>query len=71
MSELARVIIAIGIFFLVLGIIVAFMSHSNSFPKLPGDVYIKKDNFVFYFPWVTSLIASIIISAVLYFFTRK
>lgn len=69
--DLGRVIISFGIFFIILGVVVSLISSNISIPKLPGDIYIKRDNFVFYFPWVTSLIISIILTILLNLFWRK
>lgn len=33
--------------------------------RLPGDIYIKKENSTFYFPIVTSILISLIISLIL------
>jgi Protein of unknown function (DUF2905) len=38
--------------------------------RLPGDFYIKRDNFSFYFPLTTSIILSIILTLVMAFFRR-
>ena len=38
--------------------------------KLPGDIHIKKDGFSFYFPVVTCILVSIVISLVLYIINR-
>jgi uncharacterized protein HemY len=39
------------------------------FGKLPGDISIRRDNFSFSFPIVTSLLLSVILSLVLYLIT--
>ena len=39
--------------------------------KLPGDIVIKRENFTFYFPITTSLLASLILSLVAWFLLRK
>ena len=39
------------------------------FGKLPGDISIRRDNFSFSFPLVTSLLLSVILSLILYFIT--
>jgi len=39
--------------------------------KLPGDIVIQKKNFTFYFPVVTSILLSIILTLIFYFFGRK
>jgi predicted MFS family arabinose efflux permease len=38
--------------------------------RLPGDFYVKRGNFTFYFPLATSIILSIILTLVLAFFRR-
>ena len=38
--------------------------------RLPGDIYIKREGFSFYFPITTGIIVSIIISLMLYLFRR-
>jgi len=39
--------------------------------RLPGDIVIQKKNFTFYFPVVTSILLSIILTLIFYFFGRK
>ncbi len=39
------------------------------FGKLPGDISVRRDNFTFSFPIVTSLLISVILSLVLYLLT--
>ncbi|HLH43716.1 MAG TPA: DUF2905 domain-containing protein [Bryobacteraceae bacterium] len=39
--------------------------------RLPGDVVIRGKNSVFYFPWVTSLLLSVILTALLWLFGRR
>jgi len=38
--------------------------------RLPGDFYVKRGNFSFYFPLATSIILSIILTLLLAFFRR-
>lgn len=38
--------------------------------RLPGDIAVEGDNFRFYFPVVTCLVVSLLVSAVLWFFNR-
>ena len=39
--------------------------------KLPGDILIKRDNFTFYFPITTSILASGILSLLAWLLFRK
>jgi uncharacterized protein HemY len=38
--------------------------------RLPGDIYIQRDNFSFYFPLATCLLVSVLLSLVLFLFRR-
>jgi len=38
--------------------------------RLPGDIYVKRGSFSFYFPLTTSIILSIILTLIFAFFRR-
>ncbi|HKT80140.1 MAG TPA: DUF2905 domain-containing protein [Vicinamibacterales bacterium] len=38
--------------------------------RLPGDFYVKRGNFSFYFPLATSIVLSILLTLLLAFFRR-
>ena len=38
--------------------------------RLPGDIYVRRGNFSFYFPLATSIVLSIILTLILAFFRR-
>ncbi len=40
------------------------------FGRLPGDFYVRRGNFTFYFPLATSIIVSILLTLALAFFRR-
>lgn len=71
MPGLGKSLIIIGIVIVVIGLFVAYGPKVPLLGKLPGDIHIKRDNFEFYFPLATSIIISVILSVILYFFTRK
>ncbi len=66
MGDIAKSIILLGVFLVVIGVILLFIGKVPFLGKLPGDVVIKKEHFTFYFPLATSIIISILISLVLY-----
>jgi hypothetical protein len=66
MGDIAKIIIILGVFLVVIGVILLFIGKVPFLGKLPGDVVIKKEHFTFYFPLATSIIISILISLVLY-----
>lgn len=66
-----KALIVIGIVIVIVGIIVTFGPKIPYIGRLPGDILIKKENFTLFFPLATSLIVSIILSVIFYFFTRR
>ncbi|MGH7256156.1 MAG: DUF2905 domain-containing protein [Nitrospirales bacterium] len=41
------------------------------FGRLPGDIFIKRDNVTFFFPITTSIVISIVLSLLLLLMTRR
>ncbi len=70
MAELGKFLIVLGIIAVGLGVIFLFWGKIPYIGKLPGDIVIKKGNFVFYFPLTTSIIVSIVLSLILYFISK-
>lgn len=69
-NQLGKVLILVGVFIAVLGLLILLGNKIPWLGKLPGDIYIKKENFTFYFPIVTSILLSLIISLIIYFFRK-
>ncbi|CAM3706175.1 DUF2905 domain-containing protein [Cytobacillus oceanisediminis] len=62
-----------GKWLMVIGAIIfaiGFLSQFFNIGKLPGDIVIKKGNTTFYFPIVTSILLSFVLSAIFYFLGR-
>lgn len=68
---MGKIFVIIGLVLVIVGVIITLFPKLATLPKLPGDIYIKKDGFTFYFPWVTSILISIILSLIMYFFFRR
>ena len=68
--DFGKILIIFGTVILIVGIVFTIFPQGG-LPKLPGDIYIKRDGFVFYFPVVTSLLISIILTIILQLFFRK
>jgi len=66
MESIGKMLIIFGIVLMVLGLfLVMFEKLPFGIGKLPGDIYIKKDHFVFYFPIVSSIIISIVLTVLI------
>ncbi len=70
MSALGKSLILIGIVITFIGIVLVFAGKIPWLGRLPGDIYIKRDNFTFYFPLATSILLSVIVS-MLFWLLRK
>ena len=64
-----KIFIIIGVLFIIVGLLYPFLKDIG-LGRLPGDIVIKKENSSFYFPIVTCIIISIIISLILMFFKK-
>jgi uncharacterized protein HemY len=71
MHDIGKSIIAIGIVLVIAGILVTMAGSVPGVGKLPGDIFIKKENFSFYFPLTTCILISIILSAIMFFLGKK
>lgn len=70
MSDIGKSIIILGVVLVALGFLLAASPKIPLFGKLPGDILIKRDNFTFYAPIVTSILLSIILTIVFRIFNK-
>jgi hypothetical protein len=69
MQEVGKLVVLVGVFLVVAGVILwRFPSLFNWVGKLPGDISIQ--NFSLYFPVVTCLLVSILITLLSWLFRR-
>lgn len=59
-----------GAVILVFGALLAFGGRIGGLGRLPGDILYRKGSFTFYFPVVTSILLSLLLTALLAFFRR-
>lgn len=62
--------ILFGIIFILFGLFLSFFEKIPFLGKLPGDILIKKENFVFYFPITSSLLLSLILTLIFWLIQR-
>jgi hypothetical protein len=75
MTELGKILLGAGVVMVILGTMLLLAgSLSGKVPwigRLPGDIYIERGNFRFYFPLATSIVVSILLTLILSFFGRR
>ena len=71
MTELGKILMALGAVLVVAGIALTLLGRTNlPFGRLPGDIVYRGKNTIFYFPLATSVLVSVVLSLVLYIVGR-
>jgi Protein of unknown function (DUF2905) len=68
--DFGKMLILVGIILFIVGLILTQKGQIPWLGKLPGDIHIKRDNFQFYFPIVTSILLSILITLLINLFKK-
>lgn len=71
LDEMGKTLIIFGVILLLVGGGILLFQKVPFLGKLPGDIYIRKGSFSFYFPIVTCLLLSLILSFFLSFLFRR
>jgi hypothetical protein len=66
MSSFGKILVVFGSVIVLLGVFLMYFDKIPFIGKLPGDIKIEKDNFRFYFPLMTCIIISVIVSAIMF-----
>jgi hypothetical protein len=61
-----KLLIVAGIILIIVGVIWSIGGRFIHFGRLPGDVVVEKGNVKFYFPIVTCILISVVLSLVFY-----
>jgi hypothetical protein len=67
---MGKLLIIFGILLVVVGLLIQSGTKIPFLGKLPGDIYIERPNFKFYFPLMTSIVLSIIITLILFLINK-
>ena len=70
MNDLGKLLIVFGVVLIGVGALLTIAGKLPWLGKLPGDIYYKSDHLTVYFPIVTCLVISVVLSLILYLFRR-
>jgi len=70
MLGIGRMLVIVGVLLVIVGLGFMFADKIPYVGRLPGDIFIKREKFSFYFPLTTSIIISIILT-ILFSIFRK
>jgi len=66
MNNVPKLLVGAGIVLIVIGLIWMFLGRFINLGRLPGDIAIEKGSFKFYFPVVTCIVISVVLSVIAY-----
>ena len=67
---MGKIFVIVGLLLVIVGLGFMFADRIPYVGRLPGDIYLKREKFSFYFPLTTSIIISIILT-ILFSIFRK
>ena len=66
MTDLGKWLIVLGLAIAAAGVLLTFAGKLPWLGRLPGDIFIKRENVSFYFPLATCVIVSVLVSLILW-----
>ncbi len=60
MMPIGKSLVLVGIVIVLIGLLLWALSSVPYVGRLPGDIYVRRGNFTFYFPLATCILISII-----------
>lgn len=71
MESFGKLLILFGLILAIVGGLMLFIGKVPYIGKLPGDIYVQRKNFSFYFPLTTSILLSIVLTLLFSLFSRR
>ena len=71
MSDLGKLLIGVGGLIVLMGAALVLADRVPGLGRLPGDIVVRRGNWTFYVPLATSLIVSILLTALFWFIGRR
>jgi len=71
LGQMGKALLIVGLIIASIGFVIMLGSKIPFLGKLPGDIYIQKRNFSFYFPITTSILISIVLTIIFTLISRR
>lgn len=68
-NPVSRVLVTLGIVLILAGVVWPFLQRIG-IGRLPGDIVVEREHFRFYFPIVTSILVSIVLTIIVWLLKR-
>lgn len=66
MNELGKLLVVVGLVLVVAGVLLWSGLGRDWLGRLPGDVHYSRGNFTFYFPLMTCVLVSVVLTLILW-----
>ena len=71
MNDLGRMLLVMGLVVALVGVVLMLAGRVPWLGRLPGDIYVQRGNWSFYFPLMTSIIVSVLLTLLFWLFGRR
>ena len=71
MQHIGKLLIVLGVMIAAVGVLLSLSGKIPWLGRLPGDIFIQRKNFTFYFPLATGIIISILLTFLFWLFGRR
>jgi len=71
LDDLGKVLVGFGLLIVLLGVVLLVAGRVPWLGRLPGDIYVRRGNWAFYFPLATSLVVSALLTLVFWILNRR
>jgi len=70
-DSFGKLLIIFGLILAAVGVLMLFVGKIPYIGRLPGDIYVQRRNYSFYFPLTTSIVLSIVLTLLYSLFSRR
>jgi len=69
-QEIGKLLVGLGIVLAIVGFLLWKLSGRIPLGRLPGDIFVQKQNMSFYFPLTTCILLSVVLTLVMWLLRR-
>jgi len=69
--DIGKTLVIIGLLIAVAGVVLMLVGRVPWLGRLPGDIYVQRGNWSFYFPIATSIVLSVLLTLLFWLFGRR
>ena len=71
MNDIGKALLVMGLVVALVGVVLMVAGRVPWLGRLPGDLYIQRGNWSFYFPLATSIVVSVLLTVVFWLIGRR